>query len=426
MTLLRQLVNQRRLTREELRARLQLRATRMGIARFAVELRQLDRWLSGTVKTLPHPTACRVLEAEFGHPVERLLAEAPPELPVPATDEQVQYELEALQLRLTQLTSVMQEEISLALSRYGGQPEPGREARPDGVRLAPVAARACQLAGISATGIRTVDSGTGAAFLLPEEPAVATVVAGPGATVRSRLSVILSEHLVAQGLPVVAPATIPSGRTAPIVLTGPEDVAVTFWHCSQRPERGAGNGPPELADLLRRLHELDLATQLPLPRYRPLVELEEAMAGVGDDAIGRGTRGLLETTVARMRDRYARMRWPLGDGLIHGDVAAGLRWNGVQMVLGDWYSACVGPREVDLVRVLTAGRLGLDAASGDQFASRYGWDPRRWRGYPLLRTIDELAALAPLVRRCATDRDAAAELGRRLTSVWETCRAHRW
>jgi len=41
---------------------------------FALSLRQLDRWLAGDLATLPRPSLCRVVEAEFGYPVERLLA----------------------------------------------------------------------------------------------------------------------------------------------------------------------------------------------------------------------------------------------------------------------------------------------------------------------------------------------------------------
>jgi hypothetical protein len=74
VTLLRVLVDERRLTREEVRRCLVRRASRMQIDQFSIERRQLDRWLNGEVKRLPHPAACRVLEAEFGHPPEKLLA----------------------------------------------------------------------------------------------------------------------------------------------------------------------------------------------------------------------------------------------------------------------------------------------------------------------------------------------------------------
>src|SRR5437879_12070521 len=46
----------------------------MGVRDFALSVRQLDHWLAGGVATLPRPSLCRVVEAEFGYPVERLLA----------------------------------------------------------------------------------------------------------------------------------------------------------------------------------------------------------------------------------------------------------------------------------------------------------------------------------------------------------------
>lgn len=79
VTLLRVLVNERRLTREEVRRCLVHRASRMQIDQFSIERRQLDRWLNGEVKRLPHPSACRVLEAEFGHPPEQLLSFVDPD-----------------------------------------------------------------------------------------------------------------------------------------------------------------------------------------------------------------------------------------------------------------------------------------------------------------------------------------------------------
>ncbi len=73
-TVLQRLINQRRLTREEALQALHTRATRMQIHDFALSLRQLDRWLSGEVATIPRPSMCRVIEAEFGQSVERLLS----------------------------------------------------------------------------------------------------------------------------------------------------------------------------------------------------------------------------------------------------------------------------------------------------------------------------------------------------------------
>src|SRR5207302_709661 len=73
-TLLQSLMIERHLTREQVIEVLDRRARDMGVRDFALSLRQLDRWLAGDLATLPRPSLCRVVEAEFGYPVQRLLA----------------------------------------------------------------------------------------------------------------------------------------------------------------------------------------------------------------------------------------------------------------------------------------------------------------------------------------------------------------
>lgn len=72
-TLLRVLMRERRLTREQTIDVLEHRARLMGIHDFALSLRQLDRWLAQEVGD-PRTARCRVAEAEFGYRIERLLS----------------------------------------------------------------------------------------------------------------------------------------------------------------------------------------------------------------------------------------------------------------------------------------------------------------------------------------------------------------
>jgi len=88
VTLLQRLMKDRRLTREQTLDLLDERAVRMGVRDFALSLRQFDRWLAGDVGTEPRPSTCRVVEAEFGHPIDRLLAVVEDDLP----DDDVQSE----------------------------------------------------------------------------------------------------------------------------------------------------------------------------------------------------------------------------------------------------------------------------------------------------------------------------------------------
>lgn len=73
-TLLQLLIRRRHLTREGTVKLLERRAAQLGVGDFALSVRQLDRWLAGEIDTLPRPSLCRVVEAEFGRPIEQLLA----------------------------------------------------------------------------------------------------------------------------------------------------------------------------------------------------------------------------------------------------------------------------------------------------------------------------------------------------------------
>ena len=74
VTLLQQLMAERRWTRNDTLKRLAVRAPSVDADDFALSLRQLDRMLAGQVETLPHASTCRVLEAEFGRRIEDLLS----------------------------------------------------------------------------------------------------------------------------------------------------------------------------------------------------------------------------------------------------------------------------------------------------------------------------------------------------------------
>ncbi len=74
VTLLQHLMTERRWTRNDTLKRLAARAPLVGADDFALSLRQLDRMLAGKVETLPHPSTCRVIEAEFERRIEDLLS----------------------------------------------------------------------------------------------------------------------------------------------------------------------------------------------------------------------------------------------------------------------------------------------------------------------------------------------------------------
>lgn len=85
-TLLRQLMFERNLSYQEVSEVLGQRAKALGVRPLDLSERQLKRLANGQVKSRPLPLTCRVLEAEFGRPIEALLKSAAmigsPSLPV--------------------------------------------------------------------------------------------------------------------------------------------------------------------------------------------------------------------------------------------------------------------------------------------------------------------------------------------------------
>lgn len=75
-TLLRQLIDDRGLSYPEVYKKLLRRAAALEIGDFALSERQLKRVINGQVKTRPFSGTRRVLEAEFGYPVQQLMGPA--------------------------------------------------------------------------------------------------------------------------------------------------------------------------------------------------------------------------------------------------------------------------------------------------------------------------------------------------------------
>ena len=87
------------------------------------------------------------------------------------------------------------------------------------------------------------------------------------------------------------------------------------------------------------------------------------------------------------------------------------------LVLADWDAVSTGPREIDLIPTLQAGRFGLSEADRDAFAAAYGRDIRSWDGYPLLLHMRELSTITALLRDGHADPAGLRELQIRLRSL---------
>jgi hypothetical protein len=283
-----------------------------------------------------------------------------------------------------------------------------------------IVAEACAAATIQASRFRSLRHFANAVYLIEDVPVVARVAYGPGAIERSTRAVSIARWLGAQGLPVTEPATT-GNSPQPITVDSDREVAVTFWRYYPQPIQERAHDPASLAVIARSLHLLRPPPSIPLPEFQPMRSVSEAVKyaepgrGIGADEIN-----FLRYRISELLDDYCELTFPLGVGLIHGDMYAGnLLWveDRRSVVLGDWDSVCVGPREIDLAPTFTSTRFGLSATAVDRFASAYGYDLRQWPGYRILRAMREMSTLTALVRLAPADSNAADELRHRVGTL---------
>ena len=268
---------------------------------------------------------------------------------------------------------------------------------------------AAKLCGLDARGARLIRLFATAVYHLPAADAVARVAApaSGGMVARLETSVKVTRWLADTGYPAVEPLPVEQ----PAITDG---CAVTFWR--YLPQDGPSPGVADLGRLLRRLHTLP-PPPVPLPAYRPLTSVRQAIEG--SRAIGDDDRAWLADRCAQLLNVYSQLRFMLPSGVIHGDAWRGnlLRGGNGGTVLADWDAVSIGPREIDLTPTLQAPRFGLSPTEADAFAAAYGYDLRAWKGYPVLRDMRELSTTTALLRNGHADAGARRELQVRLRSM---------
>jgi hypothetical protein len=277
-------------------------------------------------------------------------------------------------------------------------------------------AAACDQVGLDAADAVLLRYHVNAVYHLPRSGAVARM--SPVKRLeQARRGVEVTRWLRTRGFPATAPLDLDQP-----VQSG--DCVVTFWqyyaHGRHRPS------PTELARLLRQLHGFDLPPYA-LPTYEPLTSFLDELKKDGPKVLSVVEYEFLHNQAEELTRAYGRLTSGLGSGLIHGDARVGnMLWDGNAVVLGDWDSVSIGPRELDLVVTYQGTRYGRSEADLEDFGRAYGWDVRTWSGYAALRDIRDLQTLgAPL--RLAVDRpEVADELHHRIRGLRAGDHAQQW
>lgn len=308
-----------------------------------------------------------------------------------------------------------------------GHDLPQQSAAPADDQLRHLLMAACRNAGLDSTNARLVRHFANAVYHLPSHNAVARLGYWPDAVQRATTSIQVTAWLIEQGFPATEPL---AGPVQPVTVHEEAfTAAVSFWvYYPEPPEAGV----PDASRLGRLVHDLHALPDPPiqLPPYRPLRSLRAAIdSTAGSSGLASGDRAWLTTRIHDLVHAYNQLNTALGTGLIHNDAhPENLLWHPASptgVVLGDWDSVTVGPRELDLIAVDLEPRFGAPDHIRDQYAEAYGHDVRDLPAYATLRDLYSLRTLTALVRLAPDNPAAASELHHRITSL-RTGNANPW
>ncbi|MGH3927384.1 MAG: phosphotransferase family protein, partial [Pseudonocardiaceae bacterium] len=279
----------------------------------------------------------------------------------------------------------------------------------------------CAVAGLDDRDAVLLHVRSNAVYHLPREALVLRLARDtPPQVDRAHKVVAVCRWLVERHGPSLAPADIPQ----PVFASSTVATAWPALPSSCSPDATA------LGVALRDLHAITDSPP-PLPSYRPLVRLREALAldaARVAPVLTADEHAWLADQADRLCAGYADLASRLGDGLIHGDAHTGNmmceptagRW-----VLIDFDHAAYGPRELDL-RFAAPDHFQTPAADRAAFTHAYGHDLLSWPGWRTLRDLTEVHSLSSYLRRAPTAPAAATELARRLHSLRTADPTIRW
>lgn len=271
----------------------------------------------------------------------------------------------------------------------------------------PVLEEACRRTGFSSDGAEPVRLGENAIFRLIDA-AVIVRIARPGRLLRVEKELCVARWLASNGVPTIHPV---SDVEQPLVVDG---FPVSFW----REVTGGGPSPTrmDLARLLRMYHSLGEAP-CDLPTFDPFGTSKERLLAAS--GVSRDDVTFMRALSASLEEQLRTLEFALPLGPIHGDAWPGnLLTDHGRVVLLDFESAAIGPREWDLLpTVIATDRYGLDERRYREFADAYGFDVREWSGYPVLREIREFTMATWIMQNANEGPAFAAEAELRVASL---------
>jgi thiamine kinase-like enzyme len=287
----------------------------------------------------------------------------------------------------------------------GAAPETESEARAHAIL-----GRACEKAGLSADGARLLRLGSNAVYRLAA-PVVARIAYADMDVTAACRTVEVARWLKSVNYPAVRALELDQ----PVTIGG---CPVTFW------EAVSDDGDEyatidQVAEVLARLHRLTLPEGPALPPLEPFGNAEKRIAQ--SRWLTEDDRAWMQDELARLRAEYARLRFALPQGAIHGDANIGnvVRDCHGNPVVIDLDAFAAGPREWDLIQTaIYYDRFGWHTREQyETFARVYGFDIMQWRGYPVLAAVREFIIVTWIVGKAPEGERTSAEARKRINAL---------
>lgn len=276
--------------------------------------------------------------------------------------------------------------------------------------MLPVLHEACERAGLSSNGAKLLRLGENAIFGLAGQPVVVRIARSAGSAPRVSRELCVARWLAASAVPGVQ---VLDEVEQPMLVDGHP---VSFWR------RVTGGAPKathaDLARLLAGFHRLG-ECPCPLEAFGPFTMSESRLTAMTD--VDAEDRKFIQSRCAELTQEFRRLQFALPMGPIHGDAWIGnLLTDRGQVVLADFESAAIGPREWDLLpTAIAVERYGLAEEQYQAFVNAYGFDVRLWEGYPVLREIRQINMTTWIMQNAGKSPEIAAEFKLRVDSLRE-------
>lgn len=268
---------------------------------------------------------------------------------------------------------------------------------------------ACQLAEIDARSVELIRMGSNAVFRIGEN-LIVRVAPSARLLPNAEKQIEVARWLQSVGYP----ATQATAIDQPIET---DDRVVTFWESVSLETRYAPIR--DVADLIKRLHELPTPAHIPLPELRPFGDSQDELPQfVG---LPPADAQFLRARIEWARETFPLLPFALPRGHIHGDANVGnvICDDRGHAVLIDLDSFAVGAREWDLIQTaLFFDRLGWHTEQEyREFVEVYGYDITEWSAYSDLADMREIAMTSWMAKKADSSPESAAEAVKRIEAI---------